>query len=357
MLNLCFVGDIFPGGVFIDHGEITDEVKKFFATFDLRIGNLESALYDGSSECSIKMNDPKLGNLVYSPERCVKVLKDLGLNVVSLANNHVCDCSYEGLSRTIEILDREGIAHFGAGRTKKEAEAPAIVNLKGKKICFLGYFPPEWEAPYPPSEDKGGLNQLYIDKVVADIQKYKRVCDYVFVMPHWGKEHTIFPLQVDVYRLHEMIKAGADGILGSHSHCPQTAFKWKNTVVFMSLGNLLFPDRYIIPPRKTYYPTSGELRNKKIPIVYNFPFVENLTMVKMQGQGRVGLVASLRINDDSKIEMHRNYTILDSANVLKLYKMPTFQQKKIDSIKYLIRNASFYHYLSGGGKFVTSSVY
>ncbi len=341
MINIGFVGDIFPGGVLVNEGGISEDFKLFFNKFDLRVGNLESALYDGKAECHVKMSDPKLGNLVFSPESSIKIIKDLNIDVVSLANNHVCDCDYEGLARTIEILDKNGIAHFGAGRTEEEAKKPAIVHVKGKSICFLGYFPPEWEAPYPPHGDIGGLNQLISENVIADIKKYKAKYDYVFVMPHWGKEHTIYPLQVDVKRLHEYLKAGADGILGAHSHCPQTSFVWNNQVISMSMGNLLFPDRYIISPRKTYYPTNEELNRKEIPITYKFPFVDKLTMVKMTGMGRVGLICSV-ILDDKNIKLKKTYTILDANNVLRLYKLPAIKRIRINTVQIFVKHRRLY---------------
>lgn len=342
MMRLCFVGDIFPGGVFSVENGLSQEVISLFNGYDLRIANLESSLYNGKCECKIKMSDPKLGNLVFSPEESIRVLKELKIDVVSLANNHVCDCGYDGLARTIELLDEHNIAHFGAGRTEDEACTPAIVNIKGKSLCFLGYFPPEWEAPYPPHGSIGGLNQMITEKVIDDIKKYKKTNDFVFVVPHWGKEHTIFPLLVDVRRMHDFVNAGVDGIFAAHAHCPQTFYLYKNVAIAMSMGNLLFPDRYIISPRKTYYPTWDEIKDKNIPITYEFPFVDELTMVKMHENGRIGLVCELTIDNDRKM-INSKYTILDNNNILRPYNMSILEKFKINSVKWLISNYKFYY--------------
>lgn len=341
MMKLCFVGDIFPGGVFSVEKGLSQEVISLFEGYDLRIANLESSLYNGESECKVKMSDSKLGNLVFSPEESIRVLKKLKIDVVSLANNHVCDCGYDGLARTIELLDENNITHFGAGRTEKEARTPAIVNIKGKSICFLGYFPPEWEAPYPPHGSVGGLNQMITENVVADIKKYKQMYDFVFIVPHWGKEHTIFPLLVDVHRMHEFVKAGVDGIFAAHAHCPQTYYLKNNVAIAMSMGNLLFPDRYIISPRKTYYPKSDEIKDKKIPITYEFPFVNELTMVKMHEKGRIGLVCEINIDGATK-QIDSKHTILDKNNELRLYKMSSLEKFRINSVKWLIGNYTIY---------------
>lgn len=341
MIKLCFVGDIFPGGVFSPSNGISDEVKSMFSNYDLRIGNLESSLYNGKAECKVKMSDPKLGNLVFSPEESIQVLKELNINIVSLANNHVCDCGYEGLDRTIELLQKNNIAYFGAGRNEEEAKRPAIVSIKGKSFCFLGYFPPEWEAPYPPKGNIGGLNQMISHNVIEDIKKYKQIYDYVFVVPHWGKEHTIFPLLIDVRRMQDFANAGADGIFSAHTHCPQTFFIRKGTIVAMSMGNLLFPDRYITTPRKTYYPKEEDLANTNIPITYDFPFVKELTMVKMRDKGRIGLVCEVTLNGNKK-SINSKHTILNNENILQPYKMSWLEQFKINSIKYLIYYPKIY---------------
>lgn len=345
MINLCFAGDIFPGGVWIYHEQISQAVKDLLSKFDLRIANLESALYDGNAECHIKMNDPKLGNLVFSPEKCVSVLKELNINVVSLANNHVCDCDYEGLRRTIEVLDQNGIIHFGAGRTEEEAKRPAVLTIKGKSICFLGYYPPNWEASYPPKGDVGGLNQFVIENVVDDVKKYKKIYDYVFVVPHWGKEHTIFPLIENVIQLKKIIGAGATGVLGCHSHCPQTSFIYKDHVVAMSMGNFIFPDRFIVSPRKTYYPKAEELSKSDIPITYDFPIVDEMTMVKMRGNGRIGLLCDVSLAG-KKVFLKRHYTVLSENNVLEMYAMSKIKKMKIDFVKWLVLCPRFYRFIS-----------
>lgn len=344
-IKLGFAGDIFPGGVLTFQGEISGEVKEMFAKYDLRIANLESALCDYGTECKIKMGDPKLGNLVYSPEKSIDILKQLNIDVVSLANNHICDCGYEGLARTIELLDENGIAHFGAGRDEPEARQPAIINVKGKRICFLGYFPPDWEAPYTPHEDIGGLNQFIIENIIRDIEKYKNICDYVFVMPHWGKEHTYYPLVSNVIDLAKILKAKPTGILGAHSHLAQTSFVKNDIVVAMSMGNLLFPDRYIINPRKTYYPSETERLAKEVPITYDFPFVDTLTLVKMRNEGRVGLVCGITL-DNERVSLEKNYTILDDKNNLLLYRLPISNKIKMGLIKPLILHPFIYRLYS-----------
>lgn len=95
-LNIAFVGDIMPGGVFVQSGGVSKEVQNYLSSFDLRVGTLESAFGDGTTLCHIK-NNPQLGTIIFSPDERVKMLLDMGINAVSLANNHSCDCDLLGL--------------------------------------------------------------------------------------------------------------------------------------------------------------------------------------------------------------------------------------------------------------------
>lgn len=336
MISIGFVGDIMPGGVLVYEGKISSEIKEIFQKFDLRVANLESALCDGITKCHIKMSDPKLGNIIYTPPReGIKILKSLNINVVSLANNHICDCDLDGLAKTIDVLDQNGIAHFGAGRNRAEAEKPAIINIKGQTICFLGYFPPMWEAPYPPTDFTGGLNHFYIDKVIRDVKKYKQLYDYVFVMPHWGKEHTRLPYTYDVRFAKQIIDAGATGVIGSHTHTVQPVIKYNGKLVAMSLGNFIFPDRWIVPPRITCYPNEQERMAKNHPVVYGFPIVKELTYKKVDDKNREGVVLSVFL-DNSSIRFKLKYTTLDNQHILRLKRLKKGEVIKLKAISVLI---------------------
>ena len=104
MIKIGFVGDVNPGGEFYLSGRISPEVQSVFREFDIRVATLESSFGNGNTLCHIKSNDPKLGNIIFSPDESIKVLKDLGIDVVSLANNHVCDLDRDGLIHTIKII-------------------------------------------------------------------------------------------------------------------------------------------------------------------------------------------------------------------------------------------------------------
>jgi len=343
MINIGFVGDVFPGGCWALKDGLSNEILNFFCEFDLRVANLETAFGDGKVQCHVKMSNPKLGNTLFAPDHCIEILKKLNINVVSLANNHACDCDLQGLAHTIELLDSEGIKHFGAGRNKKEAETPAIITIKGVKIGFLGYFPPEWEAPYPPTDNLGGLNHYYIDKVLSDVKQLKKQCDYVFVMPHWGWEYTTCPRLRDVVDAKVIIEAGADGVFGAHTHTVQPIFKYKNGIIATSLGNFIFPDRYLNPPRQTYYPKKEEIEDKNIPFTDKFVITDKLTLHGMPQKSRYGLICSVKIYDEKK-EFNANYTFMTSNNALVFKNLKMIHNLKVWIIKLLISRESNFYY-------------
>ena len=179
-VRIAFVGDIAPGGLFVRTGGVDSTVLDYLRSFDLRVGTLETAMGDGTRLCK-KKNTPQLGTIIFSPDETVRMLVDMGINAVSLANNHSCDCDLEGLYHTMGLLDQNGIAHFGAGRDAEEAGAPAILDCGGKTVCLLGYLQ-EYRyfyqgEGYHPTESIGGVNIYDKAKAIADVKRCKALYD------------------------------------------------------------------------------------------------------------------------------------------------------------------------------------
>jgi len=340
IVNLAFVGDIMPGGVFVRKGGVDKEVLDYMNSFDLRIGTLESAFGNGSTLCHIK-NTPKLGTIIYSPDDSIKMLLDIGINAVSLANNHSCDCDLVGLYHTMELLDKYGILHFGAGHTAAEAAAPAVLHCKGKTICLLGYLQ-EYHSfyrgkGYVPTDSEGGYNIFDIDKVLGDVKHYINLYDYVFVMPHWGTEGTVLPKPEEVRFANMIIEAGATGVIGSHAHVVQSVKKYHNKVIAMNMGNFAFPDRYVVKPRIAYYPTDEELANHSIPVVNSFRIVDSLSYKKVSDSERKGMILGISLNGET-IVLKKYYTLLLDNNTIIHRRKPSFLNTFLFYCKCLVKD-------------------
>ncbi len=171
----------------------------------------------------------------------VQVLLDLGVDIVSLANNHSLDFGQEALLDTFTTLDNAGILHVGAGDTKERAEALQIIEVNGKKFGFLSatrVIPVvEWNI----ENCQPGLFATYDDtRLVQRIKESREECDFLTVYVHWGIEREAYPQDYQRNIAAHCFEAGADLIIGAHPHCLQGIEFMNGKPVFYSLGNYIF---------------------------------------------------------------------------------------------------------------------
>lgn len=342
MLKISFVGDVNPGGVLTFTGGVSKEVIDLLADADLRVGTLECAFGDCKNLNSYKLSDPNMagyGCLIYAPDYCVKLLKKLNINVVSLANNHIGDLSEEGISHTIDVLESNNILYVGAGKSKVDAQRPLVITINGKTICFLAYCT-AWKIMKVNSKlNEPQVNLMDEHEVIKQIIENKGKYDYVIVLPHWGKENTIFP-QLKVMRLCKLIqKNGADAIIGSHTHYLQPTYISHGTIISPSLGNFVFPDRYIDSPRITVYPSEQERDNTEIPVVDGFPIVSVLTYKQIKGKARIGGILQVKFAEIT--EYKRQLTRLNNDNVIELY-VDSRLERRLGRLAKIIKHYSIY---------------
>lgn len=319
-MAILFCGDVMPGGVLPYQKEyISKDVLEYMKSFDLRIGTLEAAIGTDLEYDQVKMKGRQ--NIVYARNEDFFRVVEMGFNVVSLANNHVFDLGVEGLRNTIKILDENGIKHCGAGENIEEASKPAVIEYKGKSIAILAYC--MYGNAYLgyvelADNNKPGINPLDIDKVVLDIQKYKKQYDYVIVMPHWGREYQYFPMVECKKMAYQMIDAGADAIMGSHAHNIQPMIKYKGKSIYFGMGNYLFPDFYMYPPRPIWYPNENmDLINIKREIGYPYPINQPIVSV-WNGRSRIGIVSRIELENNKLLANYR-FVYLSASNIVKFY--------------------------------------
>lgn len=171
----------------------------------------------------------------------VSLFEDMGVDIVSLANNHVLDYGTDCLKETFETLEQTGIAYAGAGNTREEASALKTYDFNGETYGILAasrVIPvPEWNI----ENHQPGVFTTYDETaLVGAIKKAKESCDYVIVYVHWGVEHTTELTDHQTYLAHAYVDAGADLVLGSHSHCLQGIENYNGSLIFYSLGNYVF---------------------------------------------------------------------------------------------------------------------
>ncbi len=228
--TIIFLGDIYLGP---DAGiNLGCEVLRNLSLADLIVANQEGPICN--TENSIKGKC-----CLKSAPETADILKKWGVNVVSLANNHMFDYGWDGFKQTCELLEKAQIAHLGAGKDINEAKKPLILKVKDLKIGLLAY---SWKFVQTTcaTETSFGCAPLDTELMVEQIGKLKNQVDAVIVMPHWGYCEYLFPTpeQVEMGKL--LVKAGAMAVIGYHSHIVQGLVKENNSLIAYSLGNFAF---------------------------------------------------------------------------------------------------------------------
>jgi poly-gamma-glutamate capsule biosynthesis protein CapA/YwtB (metallophosphatase superfamily) len=234
-VNLMFAGDVTLAESFAD--TIGQDYKWAFAKMDeyrqadVAMVNLENPL----TRAEIPLPDKQF-NFKADPDAAA-VLKDGGIDIVNLANNHTMDFQEQGLTDTLETLDKAGIQHVGAGRNLTEARRPKILEVKGQRIAYLGYYGADFKAATATSP---GTNYAEESQISADIKALRAQVDWIVVNYHWGEELAEHPAdwQRDLARF--TIDQGADVVVGHHPHVLQGAEVYKGRPIAYSLGNFIF---------------------------------------------------------------------------------------------------------------------
>jgi poly-gamma-glutamate synthesis protein (capsule biosynthesis protein) len=165
-----------------------------------------------------------------------------GVEVANQANNHSLDYGRDAAVDGRAELSRAGVVPVGTGNNVTEANEPAVIEVRGKRIAVLGFggvIPfREWLA----TPTRAGMSDGDdVASMVAAVKRADAVADLVFVAIHWGAERETKPQAGDVARAHAMIDAGADGIFGHHAHRLQPLEFYKGRPIFYGLGNFVWP--------------------------------------------------------------------------------------------------------------------
>ena len=239
-IRIKFIGDVSFNGSYIpvlESGKNPFEaVLPLLEDADFVVGNLECSV-KGTAENLNKR--PRIG----TSEKALEWLNKLNLGLVTLANNHIYDNLEEGFGRTVNKLQQLGIAHIGASRDKQAQFEPYILEKDGWRIGFLNYVHPDTH-PHIPSSAQVHVNHFDEKLIIEDVKKLKQEVDRVVLLLHWGgkTDYGYFPHKEQVGQAKRMIQAGADAIVGCHTHSFQTHDHFHGKPVYYSLGNFCFAD-------------------------------------------------------------------------------------------------------------------
>lgn len=171
-------------------------------------------------------------------------MTDMGIDVVTLGNNHSLDYGRSALEETFQALEQAEIGYVGAGRNLEEAKASYDVEIKGKKISILGASRVIPYASWNASATESGLFTTYEpEALIKAIEQAEERSDFTVVYVHWGVEKSTHPEEYQRTLAKQYIDAGADLVLGSHPHVLQ-GFEYYNGVpIVYSMGNFIFNNR------------------------------------------------------------------------------------------------------------------
>lgn len=207
-------------------------------------------------------------NVVKADPNLVEDLVWAGVDVACLANNHMMDYGWDGVEDTITFLERAGIKHIGAGRTIDVARAPLILDGPGGKIGLLAFtsimsqsfmagvsrpglagvrvhtayvvdLPVAMEAPGLPPPILTMARDIDVQATEDAVRALKKQVDFVVVSAHWGGAgDELMDYQHEVGQA--LVDAGADMIVGHHSHRLQGVQHYHGKPIFYGMGNFVF---------------------------------------------------------------------------------------------------------------------
>ncbi len=235
LFTLSVCGDFYPG----DAKELPREaipatlagLQPAFSA-DYRILQLETPL---SLQGEPILKD---GPAMQAAPHWVEFLKQLGIDLALLANNHIGDFGEAPIAETLHVLDAAGIAHAGAGMTPEAAALPVIAEINGVRLGVLNFAEHEFGLV---TAEHGGSNPLDCFDSFHALRELKTKCDIALVTLHGGNEHNPFPAPRMVRLCREFVDAGAAAVVNIHPHCPQGIEVYRGAPIVYSPGNFFFP--------------------------------------------------------------------------------------------------------------------
>ena len=251
----------------------SEQIAKYLAGFDLTHTSNESSFTDLASTRNI-----------CSDKRFINTLLDIGLDIVELTGNHNQDCGDQAAIDSIDIYNENNISIVGGGKTAEEAAIPLEIREKGNNITFLAYNLSTGGATY---DGTPGANQYYEENAASEIRAAKERGDFVIVDVQYYEcsmyvsesEDTTCDAadsaagdQIGFFR--HLIDLGADLVVGTSAHQPQTFELYGDGAIYYGLGNLFFDQVWWPGTTRSlilahYFYNGRLLQTKIVPTVYD----------------------------------------------------------------------------------------
>jgi poly-gamma-glutamate synthesis protein (capsule biosynthesis protein) len=214
-----------------DYNFSFDLIRDDLVEADFVFANLEGSISD------VGVDTGKAYSFRFEPD-VADAIAGSGIDLVSLANNHMLDWGRQSLCETTQHLDRVAVDYVGAGCDSKIAERPYVTTLGNTKIGFLAYT--EFYIGAHALGDKPGMSEYHMKKISERIKNLKQEVDIVMVSMHWGAEYKNRATDKQVDLGQQLVEAGADVVIGHHPHVDQEIERYGDGWIIYSLGNFVF---------------------------------------------------------------------------------------------------------------------
>lgn len=240
-----YVTMTFGGDIMLDRGVQNSVIKNFnndyAALFEKLTSYKDSDIFFANLEGTASNVGEDMRNL-YSFQMdpaVIPALSGAGINVVSLANNHVGDWGLSSYIDTMSRLKENEINYTGGGMNSAEAETPTIIEKNGMKIGFLGFSDvgPDWMRA---KVDQAGLLVASNPRFDEIIQNASKQVDHLIVSFHFGEEYKTTHSARQEELAHRAVDNGAKIVIGHHPHVVEDTEVYKNGYIAYSLGNFIF---------------------------------------------------------------------------------------------------------------------
>ena len=224
-----------------DFSYVFNDIKYDIQKGDIAVGSLETCFAGEERGYS---NYPTFN----SPDSLAYSLKDIGIDVLSTAGNHCLDMGFDGLSRTIDVLNKADISHLGTYQTQEERDKILFKYTKGLKVAFINYTYGTNGIPVP-SDKPYCVNLIDKDLIKKDIESAKsQDADVIVACMHWGTEYQTSANKEQEDLADFLFQNGVNIILGNHPHVLQPMEKRTVTLedgstqdgfIIYALGNFI----------------------------------------------------------------------------------------------------------------------
>jgi poly-gamma-glutamate capsule biosynthesis protein CapA/YwtB (metallophosphatase superfamily) len=227
-----------------DPDYLYSEVKPFIAGADIAVGTLNATIGDLPPHTGCVSTYVLVGG-----SQNADALARAGFDVMSVATNHIKNCGIsncgdQAFFDTLMNLHRVGISPVGAGENHAQAMQPVVIEANGVRfgIVSLGHIEPLAFA----GEDTPGIAVLNEQNIRAAIAAARKESDVVIAMPHWGPEDSARPTYIQRDLAEVIVEAGADLVVGNHTHVLQGLQELDGVPVFYGLGNFVFDQTWAL---------------------------------------------------------------------------------------------------------------